>query len=223
MPALRETEHIHVAALGEAVDLTTFVGVDDVDEMVPAGEAVEVHDGPPPGTGGDVRDTVIFAYRRGGEVVLGGVRGEDDLGNPAAVVDQRREEDLHGGDGVEEHQNGLVAGEGDGEREPAVAAGANAAASRDDGGELEGPPRREGSGVGAPAGVVVGGDHEERRRRRRERAAPRRAGAPRARVPLEVQAVSDAAEEIWQQVSPARERRHGDRRIPRDMLGYGEG
>ena len=205
-----------VPALGEAVDLT-FVGVDDVGELVPAGEADGFHDGPPPGTGGDVRDPVDVADCRGGEVVLGGARGEDDLGNPAALVDQRREDDLHGGDGVEEHEDVLAAEEDDGEREPAVA-GADAAASRDDGGELEGPPRGEGGGVGAPAGVV--GDHEERGRRRRERAAPRRAGAPRAGIPLEVEAVSDAAEEIRRQVSPAPERRHGDRRI-RDARVWG--
>ena len=197
---------MHVPALGEAVDLT-FVGVDDVGELVPAGEADGFHDGPPPGTGGDVRDHVDVADRGGGEVILGGARGEDDLGNPAALVDERREDDLHGGDGVEEHEDGLAAEEDDGEREPAVA-GADAAAPRDDGGELEGPPRGEGGGVGALAVAV--GNNEERGGRRHELAAPRRAGAPRACIPFEVEPVSDAAEEIWRQVSPAPECLHGD-------------
>jgi len=157
---------MHVPALGEAVDLT-FVSVDEVGELVPdlAGEADGVHDGPPLGTGGDVRDPVDVADCRRGEVVVGGAWGEDDLGNRVAaalvlvLVDQRREDDLHGGDGVEEHEDGLVHGGDDGECEPAVA-GSDAAASRDDGGELEGPPRGEGGGVGAPAVAV--GDNEER-------------------------------------------------------------
>jgi hypothetical protein len=126
---------MHVPALGEAIDLT-FVGVYDVGELVPAGEADGVHDGPPPGTGGDVCDPVDIADCRGGEIILGGARGEDDLGNPAALIDQRREEDLHSGDGVEEHEDGLAVEEDDRERDSAVA-GANAAASQDDGGELE--------------------------------------------------------------------------------------
>ena len=97
--ALRETEHMHVPAHGEAVDLT-FVSVDDVGELVPdlAGKADGIHDGPPLGTGGDVRDPVDVADHGGGEVILGGARGEDDLGNPVAaglvlvLVDQRRED-----------------------------------------------------------------------------------------------------------------------------------
>nr|CAB3484829.1 unnamed protein product [Digitaria exilis] len=51
--ALGEAEQVDVAALGEAVDLT-FVCVDDVGELVAAGEADGVEDGPPPGPGGDM-------------------------------------------------------------------------------------------------------------------------------------------------------------------------
>jgi hypothetical protein len=45
----------------------------------------------------------------------------------------------------------------------------------------------------AQAGVV---EDEEGRRGRRERALPRRARAPRAGVPLEVEPVADAAEQV---------------------------
>nr|CAB3487357.1 unnamed protein product [Digitaria exilis] len=128
--ALGEADQVDVAALGEAVDLT-FVCVDDVGELVPAGEADGVEDGPPPCPGGDIGDPVDVADGGGGEVVFGGCRGEDDLGDPAALVDQGREDDLYGGDGVEEDEDGLAREERDGEREPARLPETMAASSKD--------------------------------------------------------------------------------------------
>lgn len=194
-----------VPVASEAVDPTFFV-VDDVGELISGGEADGVEDGPPPGPGGDVCEPVDVADGGGGEVVPGGVGREDELGDPPALVDQRREEDLGGGDGVEEAEHALAAVEADGEGEPAVA-GADAAPAREDGLELEGAVRRERGGGGAAPGVVE--DDEERRGGRRERASPRRAGAPGAGVALEVEAVADAAEEVRRQIRPAPERRHG--------------
>jgi hypothetical protein len=58
--------------------------------------------------------------------LLGGVRGEDDLGHPPALVDQRRKDDHDCSDGAEEDEHSLSP-EGrtrsfNGEREPTVAA-----------------------------------------------------------------------------------------------------
>ena len=198
-----------VPIAGEAEDPTFFM-VDDVGELISAGEADGIEDGPPPGPCGDVGEPVDVADGGGGEIVRGGVGREDELGDPPALVDQRRKDDLGGGDGVEEAEHALAAVEADGEGEPPVA-GANAPSPREDGLELEGAVRGErGRGRAAP-GVVE--DDEERRGRGRERAPPRRAGAPRAGVALEVEAVPDAAEEVRRQIRPAPEGRHGGGRI----------
>ena len=194
-----------ISIAGEAVDPTFFM-VDDIGELISAGEANGIEDGPPPGPRGDVGEPVDVADGGGGEVVPGGVGREDELGDPAALVDQRRQKDLRGGDGVEEAEHALAAVEADGEGEPAVA-GADASAPREDVLELEGAVGGERRGGGAAPGVVE--DDEERRGGRRERASPGRAGAPRAGVALEVEAVADAAEEVRRQIRPAPERRHG--------------
>jgi len=180
--------------------------IDDVGELISAGEADGIEDGPPPGSGGDVGQPVDVADGGSGEVVPGRVGRKDELGDPPALVDQRWQEDLGGGDGVEEAEHALAAVEADGEGEPSVA-GADASPPREDGLELEGAVRRERGGRGAAPRVVE--DDEERRGRRRERASPRRAGAPGAGVALEIEAVPDAAEQVWRQIRPAPERRHG--------------
>jgi hypothetical protein len=79
---------MHVPAPCEAVDLT-FVGVDDVGELVPARDADEIHDGPSPSTNSDVGDPVDVVDGHHSEILLGGVRGEDELGHPPALIDQR--------------------------------------------------------------------------------------------------------------------------------------
>lgn len=190
--------------------------VDDIGELVPSDQADGIEDGPPPGPGRDVGEPVYVTDGRGDEVVLGGVGSEDELRDPPTLVDQRRQEDLGAADGAKEAEHVVPAVEADGEGEPAVAR-ADAAPPREDGLELEGALRRERGGGGAVPVVIK--DDEERRGRRRERAAPRRAGATRAGIALEVEDVADPAEEIRWQIRPAPKLRHGYGRILSEGAG----
>lgn len=194
----------------EAVDSVFLIMVDDVSELVSTGEADGVEDCPPLGPGGDIGEPVEVADGDGREVVAGGAAREDELGlgHPPAAVYQWRQEDLGGGDRVEEAEQAPATVDAEGEGEPSIA-GAYAVCPEGDGLELEGAARGGTEARGGRAAPVVVGDDEEQRERLRERASPRRAGPPRAGVALEVEDVADAADELRRQLLPEPEGRHG--------------
>lgn len=95
----------------------------------------------------------------------------DDLGDhPYDIVDQRWQDNLYGGDGIEEDDDSATLEVGDdGERDPR-SVGADAAAVVGD----KGPARGEGGGESAARSPPpVAGDEEERRGRQHEHVAPR--------------------------------------------------
>ena len=119
-----------------AVDHTISV-VEEVGDLVSIIEADGVEDGPPPGPSGYAGKPIDVTYHGGQEVVTGGAGFKDHLGDEAAVVDQRGQEDLSGHDGVEEAKQTMTTVDADGEGKPSATA-AKTGPNRGDCGELEG-------------------------------------------------------------------------------------
>lgn len=114
-----------VSTMSEAVDLI-FSMVDDVNELVIRRKGDVLEDGPPLCPCGDVGKPVDVADDDGGEVIKGRVWRKDELGDHAAPVDQRRQQELSAGDRLEKAEDDLAVVEvADVEGEPPIA-GANA-------------------------------------------------------------------------------------------------